>query len=180
MLKLLRDGDTDHLVLDDLKQRGLTYADADHKVYRAVFTEIVQELPAPKARFPGGVTMPSMNYLANIKPAWSHGVESRRLDESIKQEGDLRLQLTAAEQDVNRLSHDLKMFAQPTGVLPAFWILTSFSILGIMVPLIIMAVGPKHISGLGVTGLLACFAVGLASVLLYVVWYLRNISDSEQ
>jgi hypothetical protein len=83
--------------------------------------------------------------------------------------------LIATKNEVERLSSDLEQFAQPVGVVSAIVILAIYSVLGTVLPLIVMGMEiDRPPIWLWIT-LLSGFVAGLASVLRYIGWYLRLI-----
>lgn len=181
MLSHVANTDTNKLDLDELRSRGLTVPEEDAELYENVMRMFRAKLPAPR-RGPGfyGVDfgIPSLD-LGYIKPGWSHEIDQRRLDESIRDEQQLRAQVVAAEQEVERLTSDLGVFAQPIGVVSAVWILALYSLLGIVAPVVAMAFGPSELPTCWTIILIVAFVVGLAAVLLYIVWYLRKVAPDE-
>ncbi len=168
------------LDIDDLKKRGLKVAEADESMYEDVFYKLKSQLPEqPTTNFMGILTkVPSYNMgaIGAIRPAWSHDIDARRLDESIREEQDLKEQLVATESEISRLTYDLAKLGKPDGVLSAVFILSSLSLLGIVFPVIVMAFNPTKLSGGLAIALIGSFVVGLVSVLGYIVWYLKKIS----
>lgn len=168
--------DNRSLELDNLVARGLNVD--DQELYEEVFASVRDELPAAQRRGLGYYPDYSIN-LGRITPGWSHEIDARRLDDSIREESNLRALVVAAENDVERLEHDLQSFARPVGVAPAVWILAGFSLLGIVLPLSAMAWGPNVLAGWAVAGLMICFVVGLVAVIGYMVWYARLASKAD-
>lgn len=178
---LLKDAYSDSsLDLDDLKKRGLKVVEEDESIYEDVFYKLKSQLPEqPTTNFMGILTkVPNFNMgaIGAIKPAWSHDIDARRLDESIREEQELKEQLVATESEISRLTYDLAKLGKPDGVIPAVFILSSLSLLGIVFPVIVMAFSPTKLSAGLTTALIGSFVVGLVSVLGYIVWYLKKIS----
>lgn len=178
---LLRENDDSTIDLKELKARGLVVPEDDLNLYENVLQVLCEKLPDPPK--PAGlagfrVSMP-MGGFGDIQPSWIHELDMRRLDESIRDEQQLRAQVTAAEQEVERLASDLRVFAQPIGVVPAVWILALYSLLGIVAPVVAMAFGPSELPTCWTVVLITAFVVGLAAVLLYIVWYLRKVAPDE-
>ena len=178
---LLKDAYSDSsLDLDDLKKRGLKVAEEDESIYEDVFYKLKSQLPEqPTTNFMGILAKApnfNMGAIGAIKPAWSHDIDARRLDESIREEQELKEQLVATESEISRLTYDLEKLGKPDGVMPAVSILSSLSLLGIVFPVIVMAFSPAKLSAGLATALIGSFVVGLVSVLGYIVWYLKKIS----
>lgn len=174
----LQDGDNKALSLEKLKKRGLKINKEDEDLYESVFDSVVGMLPDAYTELASGIRTQDLVAnlrVANIKPAWQHETEMRRLDESIQDELSLRSQLDATEQAVKRLRHDLLVFAQPVGVRAAIGILAVFSVLGIVAPLAVMTFVPTPINGYVIKGLFVSFVLGLTAVLGYIAWYFSKI-----
>jgi VIT1/CCC1 family predicted Fe2+/Mn2+ transporter len=130
-----------------------------------------------------GALVPKMsNYaagvsLGSVRPAWSREVDARRLDESIREEQNLKEKLATVEAEINRLTYDLDKQSKPVGILPAVWILSLLSLLGIVLPVVVMAFSPTKITVVVAVILIGAFILGLGAVLGYIVWYLKKISS---
>lgn len=169
------------LDFDNLKHRGLKTAEADESIYEDVFYKLKSQLPErPIVNFMGiPVKMPGLTSavsLGAVRPVWSHEIDARRLDESIREEQSLKEQLVAIESEISRLTYDLAKLGKPDGVLPAVLILSLLSLFGIVFPVVVMAFHPAKLPVLLVVALISTFIVGLISVLGYIVWYLKKIS----
>lgn len=178
---LLKDAYSDSsLDLDDLKKRGLKVTEEDESIYEDVFYKLKSKLPEqPTTNFMGILTKApylNMGAVGAIRPAWSHDIDARRLDESIREEQDLKEQLVATESEISRLTYDLAKLGKPDGVMPAVFILSSLSLLGIVFPVIVMAFSPTKLTAGLAAVLIGSFVVGLVSVLGYIVWYLKKIN----
>lgn len=178
---LLKDAYFDsNLDLDDLKKRGLKISEEDESIYDEVFHKLKSQLPEkPVTNLMGMLARASAFSnipMSAIRPSWSHDIDAHRLDESIREEQDLKEQLVALESEISRLTYDLAKLGKPDGVLPAVFILSSFSLLGIVFPVIVMAFSPTKLSVELAIALIGSFVVGLVSVLGYIVWYLKKIS----
>lgn len=169
------------LGLDDLKSRGLKITEADESIFEDVFYKLKSQLPEqPTTNFMGILSkMPNLAStmsLGAIRPAWSHEIDARRLDESIHEEQNLKEQLVAIESDISRLTYDLAKLGRPVGVLPAVWILALLSVVGIVLPVIVMAFEPTELNIALKLILIGSFIIGLFTVLGYIVWYLKKIN----
>lgn len=171
-----------NLDLDDLKKRGLKVPEADESIYEDVFHKLKSHLPEEPAATVMGITLPKPPNLSAglslgaIRPAWSHEIDARRLDESIREEQSLKEQLVAAESEISRLTYGLAKLGKPDGVTPAVIILSLLSLFGIVFPVIVMAFNPAKLSVALAIALIGTFIVGLVSVLGYIIWYLKKIS----
>lgn len=172
------------LDLDDLKTRGLKVSEADESIYNDVFYKLKSKLPERPVPVSTvlGITfprIPSFNTglsIGAIRPAWSHEIDARRLDESIYEEQKLKEQLVAIESEISRLTYDLAKLGKPIGVLPAVWILSLVSVVGIVLPVVVMAYEPAKLTSSLKLILIGSFILGLSSVLGYIVWYLNKIN----
>lgn len=107
-------------------------------------------------------------------------IDVRRLDESIQAELQLQGQLQILQTDERRLQAELETIGRPTGVVSAVVILAVYSCLGILAPVIVMALEPQRLSVLSKTLLVGAFIVGLVAVLAYIVWYARTLDDTVE
>lgn len=170
------------LYLDDLKSRGLKVTEADEWIYQEVFHALKSELPEEPAQTIMGMALTKRSNLlagfpmATLKPAWSHEVDARRLDDSIREEQELKEQLSTIEGEINRLNHDLAKLGKPVGVIPAVWILSLLSLLGIVLPVIVMSLDLPQLTPTLKGILISSFIGGLIAVLGYIVWYLKKIN----
>lgn len=173
--------DTD-VGLNDLKKKGLKIAEAHESLYEEVFDALRSQLPDRPPATIMGMALPTTNLphisMANaVRPAWDHAVDARRLDESIKEEQDLQEQLATLDSEIHRLTQDIAKLGRPVGVIPAAWILSLLSLLGIVLPIVVMACEPTRLTFTLKSMLIGSFVVGLAAVLGYIVWYLKKIND---
>ncbi len=176
ILQAIRDDDTDLVDLSDLRQRGLVVPEEDEALYESVMEHVADRLPSPRTSWPA---VPALR-MPVVTPAWVHEVDARRLDDSIREETQLKAEMVATEHEVRRLRVDLDKIGQPVGVIPAVWILSLLSLLGIVVPVVVMAFHPDELQGWQSALLVSFFVVGLISVLGYILWYLQHLdSDTE-
>lgn len=173
VVHVVTEDDNDDLTFGELAKRGLMFAEEDQDLAERAASLVISMLPSSS---PFGSIGLNANQLASIRPAGSHEIEMRRLDESIRDESDLHSLVVADEHEVERLGRELDAFAQPVGVTSAVWILTAFSIVGIMAPLLVMAFWPRPVPDCLMIALIVGFGAGLAAVLGYVAWYQREIS----
>ncbi|MFF1880282.1 hypothetical protein ACFVVC_02270 [Pseudarthrobacter sp. NPDC058196] len=176
----VRKGDTRDLDLEDLVERGLEIADADHDLYEQAFKRRRAFLPNPPAI---GILGSSdlfnySNLAAALRPEWAIAAEVRQRDDEIRAEADLKTQLRAAVAERDRLDEELARVGKPVGVAAAMWMLGLLS-LGILVPLIMMAFEPKGMDVVSKILLLGIFVVGLVAVLWYVGWFWLKIGNAK-
>ncbi|HUS25973.1 MAG TPA: hypothetical protein VMY99_01330 [Nevskiaceae bacterium] len=167
------------LDLEDLKNQGLAVAEAEEPVYESVFYLLKSQLPETPPVSVMGMVLPKLPSFSvgPITPAWNHEVDARRLDESIREEQSLKEQLVAIESEIERLTFDLAKLGRPVGIIPAVWILALLSLVGIVLPVIVMAFDPPALSDVIKVILISSFIWGLTAVLGYIVWYLKKINN---
>ncbi|QDG87068.1 hypothetical protein [Pseudarthrobacter sp. NIBRBAC000502770] len=172
-----RRGDTRELDLEDLVARGLSI-DTDRDLYESAFEHLRKRLPSPPGMFGGAFDHRSL--IAGITPPWVHEVNARRADEALRAESDLSTQLKSAIAERSRLNDELVRVGKPLGVLSAIWMLGVLSLLGILVPVVVMALEPDALANWAKVGLIVSFVVGLLAILGYVVWFWRKIGANEE
>lgn len=173
IIEKLENGDQRDIDLEELKKRGLKIPEADEDIYEQVLYHISTKLSPKTDSF--GMTVPTLS-VGPITPAWRQEVEARRLDESISEEGRLKGQLASHEHEVERVKVDLNKLGKPVGVVQAVVILSFLSLSGIVIPVVVMASEPIMLSMFTKILLVGLFSIGLASVLGYIVWYLKKIA----
>lgn len=77
----------------------------------------------------------------------------------------------ADRNEVHRLEQELENFARPVGVTGAIWILSIFSVLGILLPLVFLGFIDGPVPTWTTILFLVSFAIGLMSALGYIAWY---------
>lgn len=105
------------------------------------------------------------------------GVAARRLDESIRDEQNLLSRKVGLEQEIERLTSEIKLIGRPVGVTSAIAILSAFSLLGIAAPLVVMVLHLPKLEPWLEWSMLGAFLVGLAAVLGYILWYARTLNN---
>lgn len=177
---IIKQGDNKNLELDHLVNRGLMIEEADVDLYEQAFEYQRATLPDPKTLnvFQSGSFYDLAKITAGIKPAWIYEMDARRMDEEIRAESDLRMQLRAATAERDRLNDEMIRVGRPAGVAAAMWMLGLLS-LGILVPVVMMAFEPKGLDIWSKGGLLFSFIIGLVAILWYVGWFWRKIGTNE-
>ena len=129
--------------------------------------------------FLGASAFDTRALVQGIKPAWVHEANARRADEALRAESDLRTQLKSATAERDRLQEELVRVGKPIGVLSAIWMLAALSLLGVLVPVIVMALEPEALANWAKVGLIISFILGLLAILGYVGWFWRKIGAKE-
>ncbi|MDB5181165.1 MAG: hypothetical protein JWO54_928 [Candidatus Saccharibacteria bacterium] len=173
ILDHLHDNDRDDLSISDLKARGIKISEKDEPIYEEVLEHIAEKLPSSSNSL---IPMPTFR-MSMPSPAWRHEIDARRLDESIREESELESKIRGSEQELKHLKNELDKIAHPIGVNPAVFILAVLSVVGILLPVIIMATDPKELGVKLTIILIGCFAIGLAGVLAYIIWYLNQLKE---
>jgi hypothetical protein len=175
VMKYVRRDDVDTLRLDELRERGLQVPEAQQDIYYGVVDAVTEQLSRP----------PSYSFLraaprlalGNIVSPVIRSTELRRLDESIRDEQDLRSRRTMLEAEVTRVTHEIDAIGRPAGVTAAIVILAIYSVLGIVAPVVVMGLGLKTLPGWLEWLLVSLFVLGLAAVLGYILWYAKTLND---
>lgn len=81
------------------------------------------------------------------------------------------------EQEIERLTSEIKLIGRPVGVTSAIAILSAFSLLGIAAPLVVMVLHLPKLEPWLEWSMLGAFLVGLAAVLGYILWYARTLNN---
>lgn len=164
------------LGLEDLRQRGLLVSDPEVDLYEHVVDALADRLPQRR------------DYLGHsglllrtpmLPDPVGRSTESRRLDESIRDEGDLRSRKEGLEIVRDRLDEELDRIGRPVGVVSAIVILSVYSLLGIVSPVVVMALGMESLAVWVIWLLVVLFVVGLFAVLGYIYWYTRTLSGGS-
>jgi hypothetical protein len=180
VLTHVRRSDENALDLDDLRKRGLQVPAAQENTYLRVIDWVAEHLPRPNAYGLG--SMPRLSVGSLVNPA-IRSTELRRLDESIREEQDLRSRKTMLESEVSRMRREISIIGRPTGVTSAIVILAIYSVLGIVAPVIVMGLGLESLAGWlewleWLEWLLVgLFALGLSAVLGYIFWYAKTLNN---
>jgi hypothetical protein len=172
----LRPGDDRLVSLEDLRARGLSIAERDEDLYELVIAHVAKKMPRKRGAF-GLIDIPSFGPLT---PGWRHEIDARRLDESIRDELELIGQITASRKEASRLHDELRALGKPVGVLSAIWVLGLLSVLGIVFPVVVLALQPMTLTLLMKSLLVGSFVVGLLGVLSYILWYQHQLSSNDQ
>lgn len=106
----------------------------------------------------------------------SRSTDIRRLDESIREEQDFWSRKQTLEAMRDRLTGELDRIGRPVGVISAIVILSIYSLLGIVAPVVVMALGMDPLATGVVWLLVALFIAGLFAVLGYIYWYARTLN----
>lgn len=154
----MRRDDGRHVDLADLKARCLTVSDADEDIYEAVLYHIVSQIPA-RDIYDTTLLLPPLSSPADRE------IEARRFDEAVNSELHMRSQLVAVDEEVQRLQNELLRIGNPVGVVSATWTLAVLSVLGIVVPVTVMATDPVELSPWLKVMLVGTFIIGIAAVL---------------
>lgn len=162
--------DTRPLRLEDLEERGLEVPNDDADIYERVVRVVSAGLPA---RDPLGFAYD----IPIIQSPVVLSTDLRRLDESIRDEQELGARQRLLETDLERLATELALAGKPVGVIPAIGILAAVALLGIVVPVVVLATDPTKLPGWQLWGLVALFVLGLLAVLGYILWYARTFND---
>jgi hypothetical protein len=164
--------DTTLVTLADLEARGLVVAEDERQIYGKVVDSLAAELPTPVSTFGlmGGVRMPTI-----VSPI-TLSAELRRLDESIQDEQELHGRLRILRAEVTRLRAVMDLAGRPVGVSPAIVILGVYSGVGIVAPVLVLALHPKVLARWQLWTLFVVFIAGLFAVLAYVLWSARTLS----
>ena len=173
--------DTRALKFADLVSRGLKVETPNQGFHERVFEYLRKQLPAPQNLFgmPTYIEPLSMLQLRTT-PDWVHDRDARRADEEVRAEADLKTQLKSANAEQDRLKDELIRIGRPVGVLSAIWVLGILSILGIFVPVVVMAYEPKGLEDWAKVALISSFVAGLMAILGYVIWFWRKIAVREE
>lgn len=159
--------------LDHLKGRGLVVAERDEEIFEAVVYRVRTGLQT-------GNWMTSSMVMPPIQSAAAHATEARRFDEAVRDEFELKGQVTFTEQEVRRHVSELDRISRPVGVNAAVYMLAFLSLLGIVAPAVVMSLEPKSLSAPVKVALISAFVLGLVAVLAYVLWYLHALKFDDE
>ncbi len=129
----LQPSDDWRLELDELRQRGLQVDERDEDMYLRVLKQV-----RPARRTVLGA-MDDHLILRPPVPESTRITEARRFNEATRTESELRGQVKAGEAEARRLEAELRRVGKPVGVKSATWILALLSVLGIVLPVVVMA-----------------------------------------
>lgn len=169
---LLRHGDTNEIDLEDLRDRGLRISDAEEVIYEAVVNAFAARLPE---RSIGQLSAALLRGAMIPSDPVGRAADLRRLDDSIRDEQQLRSGVASLVATRDRTITELELLGHPVGVTPAIIILTVYALLGIMCPVAVLASGLSALPAWASWSLVVAFAGGLAAVLAYIYWYSRSL-----
>jgi hypothetical protein len=173
--KYVRRDDVDTLHIDDLRERGLQVPQAQENTYSHVVDWVTEQLPRPKSY--GLTFVPPRMAFSNLINQTARSAELRRLDESIRDEQDLRSRRTMLEAEVTRVKREIDLIGRPAGVTSAIVILAVYSVLGIVAPVVVMGLGLDSLAAWLEWLLVGLFVLGLSAVLTYIFWYAKTLND---
>lgn len=170
---LVRGSDTSELELRDLRDRGLKISDSEEDLYEAVVEALAAKLPAPRAN-PFGISSTLLRGSFAPDPV-GRAADLRRLDDSIRDEQQLQSRVTSLEAVRDRTRAELEILGHPVGVTPAIVILAYYAVVGILVPISVLAIGVATLPAWASWLLFGLFSTGLGAVLVYIYWYAKSL-----
>lgn len=173
--KYVRGGDVDTLDIDDLRARGLWVPPEQEDLYSRVAAGVAERLPTPRYGSPSAGLL-ARAAIGMINPV-TRSTDLRRLDESIRDESDLRGRMAMLEAEVARAKREISLIGRPAGVTSAIVILAIYSVLGIVAPVVVMGLGLDTLAAWLEWLLWGMFVLGLSAVLVYIFWYARILND---
>lgn len=173
--KYVRRDDVDTLHIDDLRERGLQVPQGQENIYSHVVDWVTEQLPRPKSY--GLAFEPPRMAFSNLINPTARSAELRRLDESIRDEQDLRSRRIMLEAEVTRVKREIDLIGRPAGVTSAIVILAIYSVLGIVAPVVVMGLGRDTLAAWLEWLLIGFFVLGLSAVLAYIFWYAKTLND---
>lgn len=179
----LRPSDTRDVTIEDLEARGMKVAQEDREIYDSIEYNQLNDLP--ERTYDAGPFGLMVNPVPHfrIPPIVSPAIattELRRLDDSIREEQELLSRRSILQAEIARLSAAIEQIGRPVGVTPAVWILGIYSVLGIVVPVAVMAFFPLAVDAWVAWTLVGLFVIGLALVVIYIYWYARALNADSQ
>lgn len=169
-------GDIKALDLDELLRRGLEISEDEVDMAEHVVKHLAEkELRNPLARMVADMAMspPSLLSVPRLLE------NERRFDALIRDEQELAGQVRLLEMDERRLTGELASIGRPVGVGAAILILTVYSVLGILAPLVVMAWEIEPLVRWQSFLLVGLFMAGLIAVLAYTAWYWRSLNRGK-
>lgn len=98
-----------------------------------------------------------------------------RHDSAIERTNDLRAQIAALDAEVGLIDEQSERLSRPDGVFSGITVLSFFAALGIILPMVVMAMRPVPSSiGIRIT-LVAAFVVGFAVFVVYLIALVRRL-----
>jgi hypothetical protein len=176
--EVLRNDDSSRLDLDDLRDRGLIVPPSEEEIYFEIVRWLRSSLPAPRTSFPGIGAMANLDIPVTLNPAYA-ATDTRRLDDSIRDEQQLDSRRTILAAEAARLEREINSLGRPAGVTSGITILSIYSLFGIVVPVAYMAVPSAAFDQWQSWILIVIFTGGLAAVLTYIAWYARSLGKSR-
>lgn len=168
----IRAADTNELSVADLEARGLVLADHEREMYHRIVDSAVSDLPTARSAYG---SLPHFR-MPRLVTQGQVATDLRRLDESIRAEQELRARRRILETDVERLRSEINMTGRLVGVTPAIIVLTLYSLIGIVAPVVVMSLHQAMLADWEAWTLVALFVAGLLSVLGYILWYARTLN----
>lgn len=84
-------------------------------------------------------------------------------------------QLESTKQEIKRLSEDLEDVVQPPGLWQGFWVLSAFAVVGIVLPVVVMATLPRELHVGLRAAVVLLFVAGLVALLGYIAWFAQQL-----
>lgn len=159
-------GDVDHL-----QSRGVNVPPEHETIFSRVGSAIAAQRRGPR---PGTTPFPAVI-------STSVDTDVRRQEARIERERSLYAELQAFDAEVGLVDEQLMRLSAPEGVGAAVAVLTYLSVVGIVVPLAMMASRPV-VAGLVARRLqLGLFVSGLIVLLAYIAWMVRRVlAETEE
>jgi len=170
----VHEDDTSDIDLDTLRQRGLDLAEEDQISTSRLWSRSPSRCPGLRRPFTCRRTGQRYDTSSSSDAV---ATDMRRLDEAIHEEHDSAARKRGLETEIVRLRSEIELVGSPVGVFPAIVILALYSVVGVVLPVVVMAANPETLKTWKIWVLAALFAGGLAAVLGYMFWYVRTLNE---
>jgi hypothetical protein len=167
--------DVPPLTSRELIENGVTIPEGSEEIYEAVAKYIDDHIPrSPRA---GGLfNFPNVAARIAVR---TPSIVYERQDALISKEADIHGEIQALEKEIALLDEELSAFGKPEGVIGSIYVLAYLTLVGIVLPTILMALRP--VPGGGITRILvvAAFISGLIVLLSYLLFRLRALKPPK-
>jgi hypothetical protein len=140
---------------------------ADREIYEGVAEQVGRRRPS-RSLVPFTTAMPRM-----FIP--TPDIVYERHDRAIERTKELRAQIAALDAEIGLLDEQAGRFARPDGVFNGLAVLSFFAALGIVFPMVVMAMRPVPASMPLRAGLIVAFVIGFAVFVAYLVTLVRSL-----
>lgn len=155
----------------ELRESGIVIPEGSEGIYEAVTRHIADD------RRP---TWGAPNFSPYLLPSVTPDIVYQRQDARIAREDDLSSELRTLNSEVALLDEELSTFKKPEGIKSAIAVLMYLTLVGIVLPTILMALRPVPDGPAARAVIVAAFISGLGVLVVYLLWRARSLKPPQQ